>query len=188
MNSTRVFVRSDDELLRLAGSILGEQGFHVEVVGDGIDLVLAENKYFVVAVVATNTVRDLIMVEPMAFDALAQRTASATLGPKKWDTYLVLLTQERPLGDEDVTRELYAINYDTSRSRRIAHTGVDPTPDDISRALAPFLEPATPATSAVHSDPLASLLEALVSRGVDADLAQRAVTAFNQGASLDDIL
>lgn len=188
MNSAPLQVRSDDELLRLAGSVLEGQGFHVETLGDGIDLVLAENRYFVVAVAATNTIRDLIMAEPVAFGALAQRTDAATLGPKKWDTYLVLLTQERALGDEEVTKDLFAINYDTSRSRRIAHTGVDPTPDDMSRALAPFIEPATSTTFAVEADPLRSLLDVLVARGVDADLAQRAVTAFDQGASLDDVL
>lgn len=59
--------------------------------------------------------------------ALAQRIESAALGPKKWDTYLVLLTQEKSAEDDDVTRDLYAINFDRSRLRRIAHTGVDPT-------------------------------------------------------------
>lgn len=188
MNSSPITVRSDNELLRLAESVLLEHGFRVETMDDQVDLVLAEDKYFVVAIAATNTIRDLVLVEPMAFEALAQRTGSATLGPKKWDTYLVLLTQEKPLGDESVTKDLYAINYDTSRSRRIAHTGVDLTPEDIGRALAPFIEPVTSATSTVQIDPLLSLFDALVSRGVDADLAQRAVTAFDQGASLDDVL
>lgn len=180
--------RSDDELLLIARTVLQEQGFHVETVTEGIDLVLAENRYFVVAVAATSTIRELILAEPVAFGALAQRTESATLGPKKWDTYLVLLTQERSPEEEAVTRELYAINYDTSRLRRIAHTGVDPTPDAVRHALAPFIEPAVSATAAVEADPFVSLLRTLVSRGVDPELAQRAVTAFEQGAMLDDVL
>jgi hypothetical protein len=160
----------------------------VESLRGSIDLVLAENNYFVVAVAAMNTIRDLILAEPLAFDMLAQRIQSASLGPKKWDTYLVLLTQEKSAEDDNVTRDLYAINYDTSRLRRIAHTGVDPTPESVGHALAPFAEPAQSNTSAASDDALQSLLRVLVSRGVDEDLAQRAIRAFEQGAKLDDVL
>lgn len=188
MNIALPSVRSDDELLRIAAAVLSEQRFHVETVSEGIALVLAENSYFVVAVAAMNTIRELILAEPVAFETLANRVESATLGPKKWDTYLVLLTQERSAEDDDVTRDLYAINYDTSRLRRIAHTGVDPTPEAVRHALAPFVEPATSTTSAMQADALESLLRALISRGVDEELAQRAITAFEQGATLDDVL
>lgn len=188
MNSASPSAQSDDELLRITKAVLSEQGFHVETVSEGVDLVLAENSYFVVAVAAMNTIRDLILTEPAAFEALAQRIESATLGPKKWDTYLVMLTQEKSAEDDEVTRDLYAINYDTSRLRRIAHTGVDPTPEAVRHALAPFVEPAMSTTSAAQADALNSLLRALISRGVDEELAQRAVTAFEQGATLDDVL
>jgi hypothetical protein len=188
MNGLSPSARSDEELLRITKAVLSEQGFHVESVIEGIDLVLAENNYFVVAVAAMNTIGDLILAEPVALEALAQRIESATLGPKKWDTYLVLLTQEKSAEDDDLTRDLYAINYDTSRLRRIAHTGVDPNPEAVSHALAPFVEPVTSTTSAAQTDALDSLLHALISRGVDEELARRAITAFEQGAKLDDVL
>lgn len=188
MNTASPPARSDEELLHITAAVLSEQGFHVETVSEGIDLVLAENSYFVVAVAAMNTIHKLILAEPVAFEALAQRIDSATLGPKKWDTYLVLLTQEKSAEVDAVTRDLYAINYDTSRLRRIAHTGVDPTPEAVSHALAPFVEPATSTRSAVPAHALDSLLRALISRGVDEELAQRAITAFEQGAKLDDVL
>lgn len=188
MNSDSASARSDDELLRITKAVLSEQAFHVETVSGAIDLILAENSYFVVAVAAMNTIRDLILAEPLAFEALTQRIESAALGPKKWDTYLVLLTQEKSAEADDVTRDLYAINYDTSRLRRIAHTGVDPTPEAVSHALAPFVAPVTSTTPAASADALDSLLRALVSRGVDEELAQRAITAFEQGATLDDVL
>lgn len=188
MNSLSSSATSDHELLRISRVVLEEHDFHVETISEEIDLVLAENRYFVVAVAATSTIHDLIVAEPVAFETLSRRMESSILGPKKWDTYLVLLTQEKASGDAAVTRELYAINYDTSRLRRIAHTGVDPTPDAISHALAPFIEPVTSATSTLEADPLSSLLQTLVSRGVDAELAQRAITAFEQGAMLDDVL
>ncbi|PRZ34818.1 hypothetical protein CLV47_12350 [Antricoccus suffuscus] len=189
MKSDSPSTRSDDELLRIVEAVLSEQGFHVETVSEGIDLVLAENSYFVVAAAAMNTIRDLILAEPVAFEALAQRVKSAALGPKRWDTYLVLLTQEKSAEDDGVTRDLFAINYDTSQLRRIAHTGVDPTSEAVSHALAPFVEPATSSTTAaVQPDALHSLLDALISRGVDRELTQRAITAFGQGATLDDVL
>lgn len=187
MNSATPSARSDAELLRVAGTVLADQGFRVQNVSGSIDLLLAENSYFVVAVAAMNTIGDLIQAEPIAFEALAQLIESAALGPKKWDTYLVLLTQEKSAEEDTVTRDLYAINYDTSRLRRIAHTGVDPTPEAVRHALAPFVEPSSN-TSAAQADAFDSLLRALISRGVDRELAQRAIAAFEQGAMLDDVL
>lgn len=188
MNSGSPSARSDDELLRISKAVLSEQGFQVGTISGGVDLILAENSYFVVAIVAMNTIRDLIFAESAAFEALARRIESATLGPKKWDTYLVLLTQEKSAEDDDITHDLYAINYDMSRLRRIAHTGVDPTSEAVSHALAPFVKPTTTRASAAQGDALDSLLVALISRGVNEELAQRAIAAFKQGAALDDVL
>lgn len=188
MKTTSLSNRSDDELLGLTRTVMSEQGFRVGAVEGDIDLVVAENSYFVVAVAAMNTIRNLILAEPIVFEALSQRIESVAMGPKKWDTYLVLLTQERSAEEDAVTRDLYAINHDTSRVRRIAHTGVDPTPEAVRHALAPFIEPFPPATNVTQTDALASLQRALISHGVGEELAQRAVTAFEQGASLDDVL
>ncbi|MFE4541581.1 hypothetical protein [Arthrobacter sp. NPDC056727] len=188
MKTTSLSGRSDNELLGFTKTVLSEQGFQVETIGENIELVVAENSYFVVAVAAMNTIRNLILAEPAVFEALSKRIESVALGPKKWDTYLVLLTQEKSAEDDAVTRDLYAINHDTSRVRRIAHTGVDPTPEALRHALAPFLEPVTPTATVVHTDALESLLQTLISNGVDEELARRAVTAFEQGASLDDVL
>lgn len=188
MKGAWLSTRSDDELLRITKAVLEEQGFQAETVSAGIDLVLAENIYFVVAVAATNTIRDLILAEPVALEALAERIGSSALGPKKWDTYLVLLTQEKSAEEDGVTRDLFAINYDTSRLRRIAHTGVEPTQIAVSHALAPFVAPSPPATAVEQLDAFESLLQGVVSRGVERELAQRAIAAFKQGASLDDVL
>ena len=188
MSSGAPTASSDDELLRISKEVMSEQGFQVETISGGIDLLLAENSYFVVAIAAMNTIRDLIFAESTAFETLARRVESVTLGPKKWDTYLVLLTQEKSAEDDDITHDLYTINYDMSRLRRIAHTGVDPTPEAVSHALAPFVEPAGSRTSAVQDDALDSLLIALISRGVNEEFAQRTIAAFKQGATLDDVL
>lgn len=180
---------SDPELLTVAEAVLNEQGYSVEVLaGTEVQLVLAENPYFVVAIAALHTIQDLLLAQSIAESALANRLNESPIGPKKWDAYLVLLTQERPPEDGDVTRLLYAINYDTARVRRIAHTGVDATPEAVSHALAPFVAPAEVTSTATYGDAFPALLDALVNRGVDRDLASRAVTAFEQGASLDDVL
>lgn len=188
MNNTSLSTRSDDDLLRLAEGIFSEQGFQVETMSEGIDLVIAENRYFIVAIAAMNTIGNLILAEPIALEALAKRIHSVELGPKKWDTYLVLLTQERSAEEDAVTRDLYAINYDTSSLRRIVHTGIDATREAVGHALAPFIEPATSTTSGASASALDSLLGALIARGVDEEFAQRAISAFEQGATLDDIL
>ncbi len=188
MMSSSLSSRSDQELLGIASAVFSENGFEVEAVEVGLDVLLAENSYFAVAVVAMNTIGNLILSESVAFETLSERVASATMGPKKWDTYLVLLTQERSAEDDEVTRGLFAINHDTSHVRRLAHTGVMPTRTAVAQALAPFLKPIALEDSAAQSDALSDLLNALVARGVGAEVAQRAVAIFEQGGSLDDVL
>ena len=179
---------SDPELLTVARAVLEDQGYRVEMVSGAVDLVLAENAYFVVAVAATHTIQDLILIEGVAEAALTERLDASPIGPKKWDAYLVLLTQERSPEDDATTRGLYAINYDTARLRRIAHTGIDVSPEAVAHALAPFVAPIEVTTTDIHGDPFAALVDALEARGVGRELASRAITAFEQGASLDDVL
>lgn len=179
---------SDRELLHIARDVLQGQGYAVELATNGIDLILAENPYFIVAVAATNTIQDLLLSEGSAESMIAERLSSGAAGPKVWDAYLVLLTQERSSEDDATTRDLYAINYDTARLRRIAHTGVDATSVAVAHALAPFVAPTEETDLDLHDDPFLAFVDALASRGVARDIANRAVTAFEQGASLNDIL
>lgn len=179
---------SDSQLLAIAKSVLGDEGYSVESFSSGVDLVLAENAYFVVAVAAMNTIQDLLLIGGTAEASLTERINESAIGPKKWDAYLVLITQERSPEDDAITRGLYAINYDTVRLRRIAHTGVDATPEAVAHALAPFVAPAEATTTDVYEDPFVALVDALATRGVSRELANRAVAAFEQGASLDNVL
>ncbi|MET4428635.1 hypothetical protein [Mycolicibacterium sp. 624] len=179
---------SDAELLHIARSVLAEEGYSIESLASGIDLVLAENPYFVVAVAAVNTIQELLLIGGIAEASLAERLNVSTIGPKKWDAYLVLLTQERSPEDDATTRDLYAINYDTARLRRIAHTGVDATPEAVAHALAPFVAPMEASSTEILQDPFAAFVDALATRGVPREFANRAASAFEQGASLDDVL
>jgi hypothetical protein len=179
---------SDSELLTIARRVLEDEGYSVEFLTSGVNLVLAENPYFVVAVAAMSTIQELLLIEGIAEATLAARLSESAIGPKKWDAYLVLLTQERSPEDDATTRDLYAINYDTARLRRIAHTGVDATPEAVAHALAPFVAPVEATSTEMHQDPFVALVDALATRGVSRELANRAVAAFEQGASLDDVL
>ena len=188
MTRTSFSSRSDKAILSISKTILSEQGFQVESMNDDIELIIAENNNFLVVVAALNTISNLILAEPVAIEAFSKRIASVTLGSKKWDTYLVMLTQEKSAEDDGITRDLYAINHDTSRIRRIAHTGVEPTTESVRNSLSLFIEPVTTASTVLHTDALKELLNTLITDGVDEQLAQRAIAAFEQGASLDDVL
>ncbi len=178
----------DRELMGLARSVLEGEAFTVEMIEEPIPLLLAENSYFIVGVVATATIKDLIGVEGPAAHELAQRVAVGDAGPKLWDAYLVLLTQERSPDAGWVTRDLYQINYDTSRLRRLAHTGVPCTLTGVRTALNPFVRPITLDSPVVNIDPFVPMVASLVRRGVDKGVASKAVQAFRQGGDVSDAI
>jgi hypothetical protein len=188
MTKTREALGSDRELLSLATSILLEQGYEVEPIDLDATLVLAENPYFLVGVSAAPTIAQLLEAEGVAEATLARRLADADAGPKRWDAYLVLLTQERSPDNIEVTRELFDINYDTKRVRRIAHSGVDTTLASVRTALAPFVSPIQLDDPSLTADAFIFFLDALAARGVERDLAIRAIAAFQQGVPLGDVL
>lgn len=179
---------SDSGLLLLARDALREAGFAVEEVPGEPDVVLAENRYFVIAVAATPTIDQLLLAESHIGSTLAKRLAESEVGPKLWDSYLVLLTQERSVESDEASRALYEINYDTARMRRIAHIGVEASGAGVREVLAPFVAPNSVSDASLTESPMGLLLNALASRGIDKDLAARAVAAFEQGASLVDVL
>jgi hypothetical protein len=182
-------VRSDDELVALAKAALTSEGYRVEEVeANSLRMLVAENRYFIVAVVATSTIQQLLLGEDTASRLLQERLIGADVGPKVWDLYLVLLTQERLPNGGEVTRNLFAINYDTRGIRRIVHSGVAPTLTAVRAALTPFVRPVELDDPGIAADPFQSFIYALTERGVDLDTASRAVSAFRQGVSIDDAL
>src|SRR5690554_307514 len=91
---SRVRSSGDSDLLLLARDVLREAEFAVEEVAGETEILLAENRYFVVAVAATPTIDQLLLAEGTTEAALAKRLAESDAGPKLWDSYVVLLTQE----------------------------------------------------------------------------------------------
>lgn len=179
---------SDRELLALARSILAEADYAVEEVEGEVSLLLAENPYFLVGVTAMSTITQLFVAESIAEGIISGRLGSSEPGPKRWDAYLILLTQERSPENSDLTRQLFDINYDTTVLRRIAHSGVGPTLTSVRHALTPFVAPIELDDPTIAKDAFTYFADALTSRGVDRDFADRAITAFRQGVRLGDVL
>lgn len=178
----------DRELLALARSVLVDEGYAVEEVTGNVGLLLAENPYFFVGVSATPTISQLMAAQSLAEATISDRLAEADPGPKRWDAYLILLTQERSPENKRTTRDLFEINYDTSNLRRIAHAGVPPTLTAVRAALTPFVAPIELDDPLILRDPFDPMVEALAARGVDRDFASRAIMAFKQGVPLGDVL
>jgi hypothetical protein len=187
MSDAASSIRADAELLALARAVLVDEGYVVEDASpDGVPLLLAENRYFVLGVVTAATIAQIVLAEGWAEDFLGGRLRTADVGPKVWDAYLILLTQERLPEGGDVTRELFDINYDTRGIRRIAHSGVFPRLADVRNALTPFVAPIELDDPTIAASALESFVESLVARGIDREVATRAVTAWRQGADIVD--
>ncbi len=149
--------------LALARSILTDERYVVEAIDGDIPLLLAENRYFVVGVAATSTIAQLLVAESVAEGMISSRLISSNPGPKRWDAYLILLTQERSPETGETTRDLFNINYDTAGLRRIAHTGVDATLAAVRNALTPFVSPIKLDDPSISIDAFTAFVEALAS-------------------------
>ena len=89
--------RTDEDLFALARNVLSEAGFAQEEVKlQDTAVLLAENEYCIVALAATPTMDDLVAAEPHLEAYLHKGVEGADIGPKIWDIYVVLLTQENP--------------------------------------------------------------------------------------------
>lgn len=179
--------RSDPDLLAMAREVLASQGFvHEEVDETDGGILLAEDPYFIIGLAATPTIADLLSAEPVVEKTIGDRMQAVDVGPKRWDAYVVLLTQERPSDEGSATRPLFGINYDTRGFRRIARAGVEPTIRGVRNALTPFVQPVRLEEAGLASDPFDSMTEALVRHGVDSELAVRSVEVFQQGGRISD--
>lgn len=177
---------SESPLLRDADATLSDAGFltRLEPIPDAeAPWLLAENAFFVLAVVAVLTLAEAKRVEAFASAELLRRTVSADVGGKLWDAYLVVLCEEL-VADPDQTRELVAMQYDMRGVRRLIATGVtDRGP--VVEALRPFL-PLPPPMAGGLSDVFAALVEQLVLNGIDRDKASHYATVFASTGSVDD--
>ncbi len=176
-----------DALLALAADILRSGGYAIEPFEVDFQTkgLRAENLLFVVNVVSAPTMTDLVRMNGAVSGKLA-REFSEGMGPKRWDGYLVLLTQESVLDIGEATVQLYNLSYDTSVVRRIARAGVEASLSAIREILRPFL-PLEPHGLDSFGDPLELLRAELVLQGIPDAVALRTVSAFREDKSLRNV-
>ena len=181
--------RTDEDLFALARTVLSEAGFAQEKVKlQDTAVLLAENEYCIVALAATPTMDDLVAAEPHLEAYLRKGVEDADIGPKLWDVYVVLLTQEKPSEQGSGLLPLFTINYDTRGFRRIARVGIEATTQGVRNALISFVEPVKLENRELTTAPLVALSDELISYGIEESVATRAVEIYQTGGQLDDAL
>ena len=180
----------DWPLLRLVEEVLRDEGYEVVLLDadEPLPMLLAENNYFMAAATAVATVQDLPLAEGYLIARLSQATSSATAGPKRWDAYALMLTQQVSTGEEFESSRLFEIAYDTSTARRILQAGVKPDLASVRRAIVPFIRPPALVLGELVADPLEQLLAQLIGRGASPEVATRAVEVYRSGGNLTDAL
>ena len=140
---------------------------------------LFEDRYSLVGVVVYDTWRELAEGWPDAQARLVATMATrlSRTEPKTWDGYVVLLT---PGYSDTNSRNVSLIRYDTTRVRKFVATGEDlKALGDVKRALLPLL-PLSTVRLEPFRDMLAVLKEALATRGIAQDDAERVILAFSK--------
>lgn len=144
--------------------------------------VLAESDLFIIAVVAAQDLSELRKVEAWAAPGLVERITQRQAGSKRWDAYLVLMTQGTV--DDDDARKLVDLEYDTKGVRRVVAVDMEPTNADVRRVLQPFL-PLGEHSGAELQDAFRDLEDQLVVHGVDSTEAQEMVAMFRSQGDLE---
>lgn len=147
-----------------------------------VEVLLAEDAYFVVAATAAKSLARVRLVEPFLSAYLAERMAEQPVGDKIWDGYVVLLAEERFV-DLDEGTPVYDLMYDTSHVRRIVALGVRPNSQSLRNALRPFLALPRVEVQGVLGDVLGDLADALATEGIERTQAAQAVDAFRSRTS-----
>lgn len=179
----------ESELLEVAALVLRDADCRLRVhrLPQGPEFLLAENAYFILAVVASGSPRDIIEVERRVANELTALSSRSDVGPKRWDLYLVILAPRDAEESRELARDVYRITYDTQHLRRIAVLDVEPTLESLRDALRPFLPTLAPDTAQPLGDALTELESALVKHSIEPDKAARAVAAFRRSRTLDDV-
>jgi hypothetical protein len=168
----------DTELFELAEVVLRQYGFDVDrLTTDGIPYLLAEDQDSVLVLTSVVGINDVMAVEPELTRVLAARVATASIESKRWDCYVIVITNARP--DERMGAAISSVAYNLSDVRRLIRVGVDTTRADVERSLRAIL----PLSGSVGEeemlyDPLAALGERLIADGLSAPDVEEAIAAF----------
>jgi hypothetical protein len=179
-------VRSDPGLLAVARRVLTQHSFRVKEGplegAEGVTWLLAESDYFLLGLVAGQSFDDLLVLEGFVAGALGALFETSELGPKRWDSYVVLLassgTDQR--GAPDVVR----LQYNTRSLRRLVALGTPAHDDTVAQALATFLPLPEPPQGGLPSA-FDELVAQLVINGVPEEQANSAVSNYRASRSLN---
>lgn len=176
------------EYLQLAEAMLRGGGFAVSRVklSSTLELLVAENDYFVLGIAVAPTLLQLLQMESSLSIDFSNRVAQQAAGPKQWDAYLVLLTPASGEISKDEVAELSAINYNTRYIRRLAHVGVRPTHESLEQALRPFLPLPSLQDLDSGTDALLLLEQELPRYGVDSEHSARVIARYRTSGIIDD--
>jgi hypothetical protein len=177
---------SDPGLLAVARRVLTQHGFQasersLEGAGEATWL-LAESNYFLLGVATGETFEDLLVLEGYLVAALGGLLDENDLGPKRWDSYVVLIsgsgTDQR--GAPDVVR----LQYNTRSLRRLVCLGTPAREDAVAEALATFLPLPEPPPGGLPSA-FDELVTQLVINGIPEDEAAIGVKNYFLTGSID---
>jgi hypothetical protein len=142
---------------------------------------VAENPYFAVAFQPFETCDQMLDKAGAAELELTNRMTRES--SKKWDTYLLLASQD-PVTDSDQADRIVGLEYDTRHMRKLVAWDCGQRPAAMEDLVRPFLELARIEVRASTRDPLAALGDRLVARSVNPDLVQRALSMYREGLPL----
>lgn len=144
---------------------------------------LAEDEQSLMAMVATDRLRDLLAVEGALAEELLERVGRAHAGPKKWDVYLLVTSAEGAQTADD-REAISAVQQSLRGVRRVVALEVVDA-SDIRRALTPFL-PLPDPPPFIERGALDVLRDELVVNGLSDEDASRFVEVFRGTGSLKD--
>lgn len=166
-------------LLSSAAEVLGAEGFDLKsLTTDNLasPMLLAENEYFILGLSAFGDAQELAAVEGAAAVGLAEAVIES--GSKRWDLYLVLLTESESQ-DDAMSEVVTEILYNTRYLRRVVRWDVSAVGEFMRFALRPFLPlPPHRAAGDMVEDPLRELWERLPLHGVAHDQVRKAIAQW----------
>lgn len=176
---------SDPQLLAAARHSLSTSGFRIQEsrlpAPADAPWLLAENEYFVIAVVAGRTLDDVRLFEGYLAAALTGLLGDHDVGPKRWDAYAVLMA--RSDASERGRPEVLDLQYNTRSIRRLVCLGVsEPMVDEV---LAPFLSLPAPPPGGLPSA-YEELVDQLIVHGVEEERARTVVNEYRQSRTGND--
>jgi hypothetical protein len=176
----------DPALLAVARRVLTQHSFRVTespvAAEDETTWLLADSDYFLLGVAAGQSFEDLLVLEGFISAALAAIFEERELGPKRWDSYVVLLCSSD--ADQRGAPDVVRLQYNTRSLRRLVALGVPPREDEVAEALATFLPLPEPPPGGLRSA-FDELTAQLIINGIPEEQAHSVVAHYRASGRID---